>query len=161
MTPLVSGWPLESISNKGQYNRLDGLRITISLFILNKTSWHLPVCWWRFIYTDRYICIYLPISLSIYQSIYQFTYFYLSIYLSTSLHLSTHLPWNCSSECVVFVMWIHFPMVLIYAAGMHHAADMPKAQPVQWEHADLEELREFLREEIRCGRYVPTLNLPL
>ena len=45
--------------------------------------------------------------------------------------------------------WIWFPK-----------QDMPKAQPVQWEHADLEELRDFLREEIRCGRYVPTLNLP-
>jgi hypothetical protein len=36
-----------------------------------------------------------------------------------------------------------------------------KVPPYDWEHADLEEIRTFLRQEIECGRYVPTLNLPL
>ncbi len=33
--------------------------------------------------------------------------------------------------------------------------------PFDWEHADLHDVRSFLRNEIHAGRYVPTLNLPL
>lgn len=62
-------------------------------------------------------------------------------------------------------VYVHMHLVLgsyiyiyIYrvALGLH-----AKVPPYDWEHAGLDEIRSFLQEEIRCGRYQPTLGIPL
>ena len=41
-------------------------------------------------------------------------------------------------------------------------SNIAKDQPFGWEHANLDDLRQFLRDEITAGRYVPVnSNIPL
>jgi len=42
--------------------------------------------------------------------------------------------------------------------GIRVVAQVP---PFDWKHAELGELRDFLKQEAAAGRFVPSNNLPL
>ena len=120
---------------------------------------------------NMYIYIYICMYVCMYVCICMYVYIYVNISKSARLqphavvtHIKVHLQFGyldaqgyhaflhssaaCSliSLCVQLV-WFAYPAA--------------KEPPMQWMHANLKQLAEYLEEEVARGRFSPVLNMPL